>query len=122
MKFTIEKRGRKITFEEGKTYYYIDRFVFNSKNGSMHFLPILQKIKCEKQNKKEEGVDFYLRAYEHLIPSNLPLNQLESPEVYDPEDWDNLYAFSLEEAKLLLLKRFGSKEEKNWFFQEMFGD
>lgn len=116
-KFTYTEKGETIEFEEGEEYYICDWFHYN--NGRNMF-PVVVKAICTDEDPEEEGVDFYLRTIEHLIPSNLPLGQYEHPSTISVSDWEYYFFKTPEAAYRRLLEEF--REDPVVFFKKIFDD
>lgn len=116
--FKVEKNGKTLEFKEGKTYYITDRYAWVDKENKYHMFPVIMKAYCIEQDRETEGVEFYLRTYEHLIPSDLPLGRYDHPENYQIDDW-YIFSNTYSEAVSKIYKEH-YKEDPNVFFVEIF--
>lgn len=118
-KLKNEYSGKIWEFELGKTYYIVDRVAYTNSSGN-HWIPSVEKAECVLGS-KDDDEEFYLKHIEHEFWSPLPLGGYDHPSQYSPDDWDGVFASSLEEVNNAFLKRFASDDEiKAIFFHELF--
>lgn len=118
--FTYTEKGKTLKFEEDKEYFIVDWFPIERSQENKASGPLVIKAICTFQSYEDEGVDFYLRTIEHLIPSVLPLGRYEHPNSISVDDWDTYFFDSYEKAIERLYKEY--KWDEAAFFQKLFGD